>query len=144
METCQNIYKNSRQHTNLTQESAADFLNIAARTLGTYETGAAPAPDDVVARMMELYNDELLGYKHLLQNPVARHFLPELESRTHSEAACNMMCKSIAYLGVQTDMMSAVADGKIDTAEVGQWAKVLDTVKSLIKAGFELHYSHNN
>jgi hypothetical protein len=144
METCQNIYKNSRMHADFTQESAAEFLHIGARTLGSYETGTAPVPDETADRMVDLYKDPLLGYQHLLSNPVARRYLPEIDPKTLSQAALNLICASSNYQAVQAQMMMMCIDGKIDNAEESDWKKVNEAIRKTIEAAFVMMFAKHD
>ena len=60
-----NIYKTNRQHTGYTQEQASQKLNVAVRTLSDYENGHAPVPDDIAAKMAEIYRAPRLAYQHM-------------------------------------------------------------------------------
>lgn len=144
MDTCLNIYQNGRKQAGFTQEQAAEFLHIDARTLRNYEAGTTPVPDDVADLMVDLYRNELLGYRHARMNPVARRYLPEIQPRTLSEAALNLMCKSGMYMAVQTQMMEVASDGQVGNNEVEAWKKVEDTVGNLIAAAFVLMFAEHD
>lgn len=144
MDTCQSIYQASRKNAGFTQEQAAEFLNIAPRTLGGYETGTAPVPDDIADRMVTLYRDELLGYLHLLKNPIARRFLPEIEQRSLSQAALAMMCATIDYQAVQAKMMMLAADGRIDQTEAKEWDEVHAAHAAVVKSAFTLRFARKD
>ncbi|MDD6937052.1 MAG: helix-turn-helix transcriptional regulator, partial [Clostridiales bacterium] len=60
MESARNIYKTARDNAGLTQEAAAERLNVAVETLRAYETNARRPADDKVADMVGLYNDQYL------------------------------------------------------------------------------------
>lgn len=141
MDTCQNIYKSSRSHAGFTQESAADFLHIAPRTLGSYETGAAQVPDEIADKMIELYKDERLGYLHLMSNPVARRYLPEIDQKSLSQAALYLICTSSNYQALQAKMMMMCSDGKIEGAEESDWKSVRCAIDKLIEAAFVMKFA---
>lgn len=77
----QTIYQTSRNAAKLSREEAADLLHISVRQLTRYEATspeeATTPPDDVVALMMEVYEDLYLGYLHAMKSPVMRKLLPE-------------------------------------------------------------------
>jgi hypothetical protein len=138
--TLTNIYQNSRKTANYTQEQAAEFLHIAPRTIGSYETGAAIVPDDVVDRMIDLYKDNKLGYLHLQANPIARRYLPTIEDRSLSQAALSLLCASTVYSGLQAQLMMMCSDGKIDSAEAGDWSRVNAAIDKLVEAAYTLRF----
>jgi transcriptional regulator with XRE-family HTH domain len=136
--SCESIYQTCRKSAGFSQESAAGFLSIAPRTLAGYEAGAAPVPDDIAAKMTELYKAPLLGYQHLQLNPVARRFLPVLEDKSLSQAALSLICAAGNYMAQQSQMVMVCADGKVDNAENTQWEQVNQAIIALIKAAFTL------
>ena len=50
-----NLYKRARCATRLTQEGAAELLDISVESIKQYEGGRRVPPDEVVARMVEVY-----------------------------------------------------------------------------------------
>jgi len=79
--TCENIYKSARVDAGLTQEKAAEMLFISTRSLCDYESGKTIPPEDVVSRMVDVYDSPRLGYQHLKQNNiVGRRLLPDLKT----------------------------------------------------------------
>lgn len=138
MENCYFVYQNCRKHAGFTQENAAEFLAISPRTLVGYEAGAAPVPDDIAAKMVELYKAPLLGYQHLQLNPVARRFLPPLDDKTLSQAALSLICAAGNYMAQQSQMVTVCADGLIDSAESAKWEEVNEAITALIKSAFTL------
>ncbi len=53
---CENPYKLARMIAGLNQEDAAFLLHISTRTLSEYERGAVRPHDDIVEKMIEVYN----------------------------------------------------------------------------------------
>lgn len=45
------IYQRAREQSGLTQEKAAELLNIATETIASYECGRRNIPDDIVVDM---------------------------------------------------------------------------------------------
>lgn len=63
--TCKSIYKTARLDAGLTQEQAAEFLNVGVRTLAGYEANKPMPNPDIVLDMVKAYDAEWLGYEHL-------------------------------------------------------------------------------
>ena len=60
-----NLYKISREAAGLTQEAAAEALNISVRSLAGYENDEVIPKDEVVENMVKLYKTKILGLQHL-------------------------------------------------------------------------------
>jgi DNA-binding XRE family transcriptional regulator len=75
---CENRYKICRNNAGFTQEQAAEFLNVATRTLSDYENGKTTVPDTIVASMAEHYRAPVLAWWHLKTTSVLGKFLPEI------------------------------------------------------------------
>ena len=74
---CVNRYKTSRDIAGFTQEHAAAKLNISVRRLSQFENGKTP-PDDIAAKMAEIYNDgKLISYHMRIAHPELAKYLPE-------------------------------------------------------------------
>ena len=59
--SCVNYYKISRETAGYTQEQAAERLDISVRSLSAYENDEIIPPDDLVEKMVKLYNTKILG-----------------------------------------------------------------------------------
>ncbi|NSW92860.1 MAG: helix-turn-helix transcriptional regulator, partial [Firmicutes bacterium] len=68
--TCGNIYQTARKVAGLTQEQAAERLNVSVRSLADYEIGKTVPKDDIVCAMMRSYGTRWLGYQHLHQGNI--------------------------------------------------------------------------
>lgn len=51
----QNIYQTARIGAGLTQEAAAEQINVSPRSIQKYESGEQSPPPDIVGRMVEAY-----------------------------------------------------------------------------------------
>lgn len=56
-----NIYQAARKAAGLTQEAAAERLAVSVESMRAYETGQRLPGDDVVTRMMAVYDAQYLG-----------------------------------------------------------------------------------
>ena len=79
-ETFKSYYQTCRILSGFKQEVAAPELGLAdATVLSRIENGKSKAPDDVVLRMVKLYNAPMLGLWHLrVTNPLACEVIPEI------------------------------------------------------------------
>lgn len=53
---CPNLYQRARLSAGLTQERAAELLDLSPESLKQYEGGRRIPPDETVARMVEVYS----------------------------------------------------------------------------------------
>jgi transcriptional regulator with XRE-family HTH domain len=143
MSNSQNIYQNSRKNSGFTQEQAAEFLNIDPRTLRLYESGTQIKDDELVEKMIVLYKDKYLGYQHARTSEIVSKYLPEIDSKSLSLAALQVICASDNYRIVQNSMVKLAADGKIDIAEEKEWETVIAAAQEVIKAAFILIFAKN-
>ena len=130
-----NIYKTSRACAGLTQEEACYHLGISERALSNYETGAVRPQSDIVARMMEVYQDWCLGHKHLLGDPVGAVILPDVEL-CDSVAHCVVQCqKSLRELqALEGSMINVASDNMVDAREADDWKKILEKGRQMMAA----------
>ncbi|MCL2215440.1 MAG: helix-turn-helix transcriptional regulator [Defluviitaleaceae bacterium] len=75
---CENRYKLCRETAGITQEQAAELLNVSVRQLSDYENGKAKVSDDTVERMAHHYKSHLLAWWHLKHHSVLGKYLPEV------------------------------------------------------------------
>lgn len=59
---CQNIYKNARKSAGMTQEKAAQLLNVSVDSLRDYEQSQRPVPSDVASAMCDVYKPRILQF----------------------------------------------------------------------------------
>ena len=62
---CQNIYKNARKSAGMTQEKAAQLLNVSVDSLRDYEQSQRPVPSDVASAMCDVYQAPYLAVLYL-------------------------------------------------------------------------------
>lgn len=135
-EIVKNIYKKSRMRASITQEMAAELLNMSVRQLGRYESGEANPSDDVVGSMMTVYEDEYLGYLYLLDDTVGQSFLPrEVERCSMLEAVVMTSLAAKEFVENIDHMMKSAIDGKITDDEIKEWLNSKGKLKKVV-AGY--------
>ena len=71
--------KKARKDAGMTQEQAAEALNVSVRTYAKYESGEILPGDDMVAGMMQVFENPCLGYAYLSkESAVGRLILPKI------------------------------------------------------------------
>ena len=119
------VYKMSRNRANYSREAATEMIRgiSSSKTLYRYELPKGDAehiqvPADIVEQMMDVYDDEYLGYLCLMDNPVARRFIPGNVERLDPLQAVVQLSLSIKdYMKDMDNVMDVACDGKITPEE---------------------------
>lgn len=130
----QSIYKTSREFAGITQERAAAALNLSVRSLAAYETGERIPHDDIVVRMVDLYNYQQLAVQHMRANSeLARRIIPEVRQRSMIETAVslyNLMRRFDARHSADR-LLEIAEDGRIDEGEMSDFTAITDELRKL-------------
>ncbi|MEM5777669.1 MAG: helix-turn-helix transcriptional regulator [Candidatus Aenigmatarchaeota archaeon] len=136
---CENIYKTARKFANLTQEEAAELLFISPRTLSEYENGRLVPPDDVVAKMVEIYQTPWLAYQHLQRSTqLGQKYLPELDSNDLPKAVLKLRKEMNDVEKINDIIVDIACDGEIRSNEKITWNKVIKEIKEMISAALSV------
>lgn len=140
----ENIYKKYRKIAGLTQEKAAEHLNISIDTIKRYENGTYIPPNDIARRMCLLYGDMKLAYEHLENSQVGAMVLPSLKDK-------DLCCSTLGFLNSlqnldkkKAELISIASDGIISDHELKSWGDAEKLISNLIKNSFELLYRSKN
>ena len=85
-----NIYQAARELKGLTQEVAAERLDLSVESLGAYEQERRRPPDSTVLRMAQLYDFPYLCYQHIQSGDLAG-VLPQVGVRTLEHATMRLI-----------------------------------------------------
>ncbi|HHQ8844939.1 TPA: helix-turn-helix domain-containing protein [Clostridioides difficile] len=131
----QNIYQKARENTNLTQEKASELLDISVESLRAYENDKRIPPNTVVAKMVSIYNNNLLGYEHVRRTTEAGvMFLPKLEMKSLSSITLKLHKEIKDYLKKEDDFIDIVEDDVIDEDEEEVWNDVMQELEDIFKS----------
>lgn len=140
-DTVMNIYKTARELAGITQERAAAALHLSVRSLAAYETGERIPHDDVVVRMVDLYNFQQLAVQHMRANSeLARRIIPDIRKRSLVSAAVrffNSMKRLEAINGAQR-LLEIGEDNHIDETESEDYDTIAAEMQNLIQSAMEL------
>lgn len=140
-DTVMNIYKTAREVAGMTQERAAAALNLSVRSLAAYETGERIPHDDIVVRMVDLYNFQQLAVQHLRSNSeLARRILPDLKKRSLVSAAVRFFnsMKRLEAMEAPQRMLIIGEDNVIDESESEDYETIATEMRTLIQSAMEL------
>ncbi|EMJ5513556.1 helix-turn-helix domain-containing protein [Clostridioides difficile] len=131
----QNIYQKGRENTNLTQEKASELLNISVESLRAYENDKRIPNNQIVAKMVSIYNNNLLGYEHVRKSTEAGvMFLPKLEMRSFSSITLKLHKEIKDYLKKEDDFIDIVEDDVINENEEEVWNEVMQELEDIFKS----------
>ena len=136
-----NIYQTARRAAGLTQEAAAEHLAVSVESLRAYENGYRVPPNDVVSRMVEIYDKQYLAYQHLRETTdLMARVVPELEQRSLIELAARIVNRfnRLTRSGGADRLLEIAEDGVIDETERGDYEALAADLKEIIRAGLEL------
>lgn len=138
---CANIYQTARKIAGFTQERAAELLTLSTRSLADYETGLRLPPNDVVDRMVTVYNSQLLAVQHLrASTQFARELLPDVQMMTLPEAVLTLIDAVYAFADDRLDreLIDIARDGVISEDERERFDRVVDKIKGITAAALAL------
>lgn len=136
-----NIYQTARRAAGLTQEAAAERLAVSVESLRAYENDYRVVPNDVVSRMVEIYDKQYLAYQHLRQTTdLMARVVPELDQRSLLELGARITTRinRLARTGGADRLLEIAEDGRIDEAERPDFEALAADLREIIRAGLEL------
>lgn len=139
-----NIYQAARKAAGLTQEAAAERLAVSVESMRAYETGQRLPGDDVVTRMMAVYDAQYLGAQHLQCKP---WLLPECVMMAKPEplpmAVIKLVRRVMAFAEVhRSDQLMEIAeDGIISESERDLFDEITAELGDIVQAALALEYA---
>lgn len=135
-----NIYQAARELKGLTQEAAAERLDVSVESISAYETGRRRPPDSTVLRMAQAYDFPYLCYQHL-QSGELSCVLPELQPYHLQEAAMRLFRLISRFARDQrTEQLLEIAeDGVIDAAERPVYDEIMEELLGIVRTALSLN-----
>ena len=118
MRNYRNIYQTARELKGLTQEAAAERLDISVDSLGAYEQDRRRPPDSTVLRMAQLYDFPYLRYQHIASGELGG-VLPEVTPTSLEQATMRLvrLIGKFAKSGRLDQLLEINEDGRITAEE---------------------------
>ncbi|ABB14410.1 helix-turn-helix domain-containing protein [Carboxydothermus hydrogenoformans] len=139
---CSNIYKIARKNAGLTQEEAAEMLYVSVRSLADYESGKTIPPDDVVERMIEIYDAKYLAYMHLKNSTkIGRRYLPDISLNDISRAVLKLQKELNDVEKINPEIIEIICDGEIDEDEKPRWQRITKEINEMAGAALTVVFS---
>lgn len=133
--------KKARKDAGMTQERAAEALNVSVRTYAKYESGEILPGDDMVASMMQVFENPCLGYAYLSkESAVGRMILPKIGKLPG--VAAGAMQYHVALADANSDCIRLeriCCDDKITMAEERDLSPIVEKIFDLAGKGLTLY-----
>lgn len=130
-----NIYQIPREAAGLTQEKAAELIDVSVESLRAYETGRRIPPGRIVVKMIEIYNAHYLGVQHLKNSDeVGQAYLPEIELKDLPTAILRLQKELSDFLKCRDEILDITCDGIISEDEKERWARVMKEMDDVVTA----------
>ena len=138
-----NIYQAARKESCLTQEQAAERLDVSETTVKAWEQGARVPDNETVAQMAELYEAPWLALEHLKQAGGALGVLPEVTVQSLPTAAITLINRVLDFAERHRDrqLLRIAEDGIIDEDERPDFSEISANIQGVIAAGFQVLYA---
>lgn len=132
----------ARQNARLTQERAAEKIGISRRSLAYYEQGRRPT-DEVVARMVQVYDAQYLGYAYLAQETATgRAITSQFEQADGVASGVMQINVQIKKLDQMNDRVEEICmDNVVSNDELPEYKRYIDRLDKLYKYIAALKYA---
>lgn len=137
-----NIYQIARDSKGITQEKAAELINISVESLRAYEYDKRIPPNKIVFKMIEIYDSQYLAFQHLKESSeIGQKYLPEIEERNISLAVLNLLKELKDVENCEDKIILLASDGIISEDEKEQWNFILKQADNLLNAIMTLKFA---
>lgn len=133
----------AREYAGLTQEKAAELLGISVRTLAHYESNQSKPKMERMNTIVELYQDEQLGYQYILTFDLGKRLFGGIKEKSFAESVLSFAV-NIKQSGTHVDdLMTIGADGKVDEQEKPKYKQILNVFRLMAKDVLMLRFYKN-
>ena len=138
-----NIYQAARKDGCLTQEQAAERLEVSETTVKAWEQGARVPDDETVARMAELYGTPWLALEHLKQAGGTLGVIPEVTVQSLPTAAITLINRVLDFAERHRDrqLLRIAEDGIIDETERPDFDDICRDLDGIVGAALQVKYT---
>ena len=138
-----NIYQAARKESCLTQEQAAERLDVSETTVKAWEQGARVPDNETVARMAELYGTPWLALEHLKQAGGTLGVIPEVTVQSLPTAAITLINRVLDFAERHRDrqLLRIAEDGIIDEKERPDFDDICRDLDGIVGAALQVKYT---
>lgn len=137
-----NIYQIARESAGITQEKAAELIDVSVESIRAYETGKRIPPDKIVIKMIEIYDARYLAYQHLKTSAeVGQAYLPDLEFKDLPTAILRLLKEVTDFVNLRDEVIDITCDGVISPEEKPRWDFILNELDQVSTAILALKFA---
>ena len=138
-----NIYQAARKEGCLTQEQAAERLEVSETTVKAWEQGARVPDNETVARMAELYGTPWLALEHLRSAGSTLGVIPEITVQSLPTAAITLINRVLDFAEHHRDrqLLRIAEDGVIDDTERPEFEDIVRDLDGIVGAALQVKYT---
>ena len=138
-----NLYQRARKTTCLTQEQAAERLDVSDTTVKAWEQGARVPDNETVARMAELYDTPWLALEHLRSAGSTLGVIPEITVQSLPTAAITLINRVLDFAERHRDrqLLRIAEDGIIDEDERPDFDDICRDLDGIVGAALQVKYT---
>lgn len=130
-----NIYQIPREAIGLTQEKAAELIDVSVESLRAYETDRRVPPDKVVIKMIEIYDSRYLAYQHLKTSAeVGQEYMPNIKLSDLPTAILKLQKEVTDFMKCRDEMIEITCDGTITEEERPRWEYIVKELDDIAEA----------
>lgn len=135
-----NIYQSARRAARLTQEQAAELLDISVESVKAYELGGRLPPNLMVVRMVQAYEAPWLALEHLQVTAAPLGVLPEVRVQSLPTAVIALINRAADFKDHHRQLLRIAEDGVIDEEERPIFEDIAGELEGLISAAYSVIY----
>ena len=138
-----NIYQAARKESCLTQEQAAERMEVSETTVKAWEQGTRVPDNETVARMAELYGTPWLALEHLRSAGSTLGVIPEITVQSLPTAAITLINRVLDFAERHRDrqLLRIAEDGIIDEAERKEFDDICRDLDGIVGAALQVKYT---
>lgn len=138
-----NIYQAARKESCLTQEQAAERLDVSETTVKAWEQGTRVPDNETVARMAERYGTPWLALEHLRSAGSTLGVLPEVTVQSLPTAAITLINRVLDFAERHRDrqLLRIAEDGVIDEKERPDFDAIVQDLDGIVGAALQVKYT---
>lgn len=138
-----NIYQAARKESCLTQEQAAERMEVSETTVKAWEQGARVPDNETVARMADLYGTPWLALEHLRSAGSTLGVIPEVTVQSLPTAAITLINRVLDFAERHRDrqLLRIAEDGIIDEDERPDFDDICRDLDGIVGAALQVKYN---
>ena len=138
-----NIYQAARKESCLTQEQAAERMEVSETTVKAWEQGARVPDNETVARMAELYGTPWLALEHLRSAGSTLGVIPEITVQSPPTAVITLITRVLDFAERHRDrqLLRTAEHCIIDEDERPDFDDICRDLDGIVGAALQVKYT---